>query len=130
MEDNGIQKFLEGTEDYDAQGIGGIKARPEILERIRFDVTPQVIMAPRLGGGETRDIAGFFFYIEAFEPPPKVMLMKVGKLGVMNTIASVNDIPGELVAKAVADPVDPPVNNMYAITDDIRDWIREQLGLS
>ena len=58
------------------------------------------------------------------------MLMKVGKLGVMNTIASVNDVPEELVAKAVADPVDPPVNDMYAINDGIRDWIKEKLELS
>ena len=130
MNDKGIQEFLEGTENYDAQGIEDLKRRPDVLGCIRFDVTPKVIMEPRLGGGETRDIAGFFFYIEAFEPPPKVMLMKVGQLGVMNTIACFNDVPGELVEKAVADPVDPPVNNMYAITDDIRDWIRDKLGLS
>lgn len=130
MDNDGIQEFLEATEDYDAQGIEGLKARTDVLERIRFDVTPKVIMAPRLGGGETRDIAGFFFYIEVFEPPPKVMLMKVGKLGVMNTVACINDVPEELVARAVAEPVEPPSNDMYAISDDIRDWIREKLGLS
>jgi hypothetical protein len=130
MDDSQIREFLEGSGQYETRGIEGLRSRPDILKRIRFDVTPATIMEPRLGGGETRDIAGLFFYIESFEKPPKVMLMKVGQLGVMNTIGSVDDVPVELVEKAVADPVHPPANDMYAITDEIRDWIREKLGLS
>ena len=56
--------------------------------------------------------------------------MKVGQMGVMNTIGSVDDVPPEMVAQAVADPVHPPVNDMFAINDEIRDWIREKLELS
>lgn len=130
MDEKDIQKFLEGTEEYETRGIEGLKTRPDIMARIRFDVTPKTIMEPRLGGGETRDIAGIFFYIESFEPPPKVMLMKVGKLGVMNTISKVDDVPAEMIERAVAEPVHPPVNDMYAISDEIRDWIREKLDLS
>jgi len=130
MEDKEFRKFLENTNIFDLQGLADIRNRPDLLGHIRFDVTPKVIMAPRLGGGETRDVAGLFFYIEAFDPPPTVMLMKVGQLGVMNTVGRIEEVPQELVERAVATPAEPPANNMYAISDEIRDWIKEQLGIS
>ncbi len=129
METKDLNSFMEDLNVFDLQGMAALKKRQDLLERIRFDVTPRMIMEPRLESGRKKEVSGCFFYIEAFEPPPAVMLMKVNPQGVTSTVAKVDTIPQGLVERAVEDPVEPPVNSMYAITGEIEDWLRGELGL-
>ena len=44
-----LNKFAEDLNVFELQELKDIKRRPDLLCRIRFDVTPRMIMAPRVG---------------------------------------------------------------------------------
>jgi hypothetical protein len=119
---------------FDMPGLNDIKKSPDILERIKWEVTPQKVMEPRFQSRaedlqQLRDISGYMFYIESQCEPPALMLLKVGKTDITSTIAKVDEIPSELLRKAMEDPAEQPVNGMYAITDEIREWLKKELGV-
>lgn len=121
-------------EIYDLRDFNSIKEDQEILSRIRLDVTPHMVMEPRFHSRpedlkKLSEIAGYMFYVEGECEPPALMLMKTGKTDITSTISRVEDIPQEIVSRAVELPVQPPVHGMYAITDEIRDWLKKELGL-
>ena len=129
---NTLKKFFEDAKTFGVMNIDDLKARPQVVQTIRFDVTPKMIMEPRIGlpeGVKPPDLKGFSFYIEAFDDPPELMIMKVSRSSVMTTLGKIEEAPAEMVRRAVDDPVEPAVNKMYAITDEIRDWIKEALGI-
>ena len=127
MKPKDIKGMLEDMNVFELQGLEHIKIRPDILQRIRFDVRPKMIMEPCFDSSRQASISGCFFYVEAYDDPPQVMLMKVSPGGVTSTIGKVEEIPAEMVKRAVDDPVDPPVNQMYAVTEEICDWLKENL---
>lgn len=119
---------------FDMPGLGGIKANPDILEKIKWEVTPQMVMEPRFqsdpeGLRKLREISGYMFYVESQCEPPALMLLKVGKTDITSTIGKVDEIPPELLKKAMENPVDKPANGMYAITDEIKEWLKKELGV-
>ena len=121
-------------EIYDLQDFSSIKEDQEILRRIRLDVTPHMVMEPRFHSRpedlkKLGEITGYMFYVEGECEPPALMLMKTGKTDITSTIARVEDIPQEIVSRAVESPVQPAVHGMYSITDEIRDWLKKELGL-
>lgn len=118
---------------FDLQRLEDIRKRPDILERIRLDVTPQMVMEPRFTSRpgdveKTREISGYMFYIETMTQRPELMLMKVGKGAITSTVGKIDEIPREMIQKAMESPVHPPVNGMYAITGEIREWLRSALN--
>ena len=129
MDRKDLHGFCEDLNAFSVQEFRDIKRRPDILEKLRFDVTPRMIMEPRLGEKDKREIAGYSFYIEAFDDPPVLMLMKVGKTGITSTVGKVDEIPPEMVRRAIDHPVEPKINRMYAISDEIGEWLREELSL-
>jgi hypothetical protein len=56
------------------------------------------------------------------------MLMKVGKTGITSTVGKVEEIPAAMVRRAVDEPVEPESNQMYAITEEIREWLQKELA--
>lgn len=119
---------------FDLQGMPEIRKRPDILSGIKWEVTPQMVMEPRFHAQpeaveKLRAIAGFMFYIESQCEPFALMLMKVGKTDITTTIGKVDEIPQEMIDRAVEKPVEPPSHGMYAITDEIRTWLKKELGL-
>ncbi len=119
---------------FDLQGINQIKKRPDILERIKWEVTPQMVMEPRFQQDpealrKLREISGYMFYVESQCEPPALMLLKVGKTDITSTVGKINEVPPELLREAMENPVQKPVNGMYAVTDEIREWLKKQLGI-
>ena len=119
---------------WELQGLKEIKKRPDILSRIKFDVTPRMVMEPRFHSKKEdleklQAIAGYMFYIESQCNPACLMVMKVGKTDITNTVGKVDEIPAELIEKAISNPPEPPSHGMYAITDEIREWLKKELGL-
>ena len=115
-------------------GLKDITKRPDVLAKIKLDVTPRVVMEPRfLSKPEDRqrlkEISGYVFYIESQCEPPALMLLKIGSIDITSTVGKIDEIPGELLQKAMANPVESPSNGMYAITDEIRDWLKKELGI-
>jgi len=114
-------------------GLNDIKKSPDILEKIKWEVTPKMVMEPRYQSKaedlqKLKDISGYMFYIESQCEPPALMLLKVGKTDITSTIGKVDEIPPELLRKAIENPVDQPANGMYPITDEIREWLKKELG--
>lgn len=123
----------EDTMDiFGLQRLEQIKKRPDIISRIRFDVTPQMIMEPRFtetGELRKRDLSGCVFYVETEGERPVLMLMRVSKGDTVKTIGIIEELPEDMIKRAIENPVHPPVHGMYAITDEIKDWLRETLNL-
>src|SRR6266545_3234492 len=111
-----LESGLDGT-----LNLARLKTLPDIVEAIKWEVTPRVIMEPRFQlnpehAQKLKEIAGYMFYIESQCEPPALMLMKVGKTDITTTVGKIDEIPEELVRKAMENPVDKPSHGMYAIT--------------
>ena len=127
MDPKDFQKLAEDINVFDTQDLDHIKMRPDILGEIRFDVTPSMIMEPCTDHEKRIALAGYMFYIEAYDDPPLLMLMKIGKTGVMTTAGRITEVPAEMMTRAVEKPVEARCDNMYAITDEIREWLEKEL---
>jgi hypothetical protein len=119
---------------FEMLGLEDIKKRPDILPKIKLDVTPQMMMEPRFQSrpedlAKLRDITGYMFYIETESEAPALMLLKIGRSDITNTVGRIEEIPAEMIQKAIAQPVLPPICGMYAITEEIRDWLNKKLSL-
>lgn len=120
---------------FDLQDLSSIKKRPDILAKIKWDVTPQMIMEPRFQSRpedlqRLREIAGYIFYIETEGDKPALMLMRVGKSDTTATAGKIDEIPDEVVQRAIDNPLHPPVYGMYAVTEEIKAWLRKELNMS
>ncbi len=119
---------------YDIFGLEDIKKSPDILGKIKLDVSPKILVQPRFQSQpedlqKLKEIAGYMFYVEGECSPPALMLLKIGKTDITSTIAKIDEIPDALVREAISSPVNPPVHGMYEITDDIKEWLRKELGI-
>ena len=124
-----LEKALYGT-----HGLADIKTSPEVLAKIKWDVTPQIIMEPRFQSNpehaqKLKETAGYMFYIESQCEPPALMLMKVGGTNITSTVGKIDEISPELVRKAMENPEHPPSYGMYAITEEIKAWLKKELGV-
>ncbi len=119
---------------FSMQELSDIKKRHDILSNIRFDITPRVIMEPRfLSDPETvkklREMTGYIFYIETECETPQLMLMKFDKSNIATTIGHIKEIPQELLERAIKEPDEPPTCGMYAINDEIKEWLKKELNI-
>lgn len=124
-----LEKTIYGT-----HGLADVKTRPDVLAKIKWDVTPQIIMEPRFQSRpedlkKLWDISGYMFYIETECEKPTLMLMKVGKTDITTTVGMVEEIPFELIQRAIDNPVHKPLCGMYAITEEIKEWLKKELEL-
>ncbi|GAB4483304.1 MAG: hypothetical protein OHK006_03880 [Thermodesulfovibrionales bacterium] len=125
--------FNEGDPDFsEILGTRELLESPEILGRLKFDVTPADVMEPRFQMNpadleKLKALSGYMFYIEAQTEQPSLMLLKIGKTDICSTVARIDDCPPEMLQRAVDQPVSPPVHGMYAITDEIKAWLRNAL---
>jgi hypothetical protein len=119
---------------FDVPGLNEIKESPDILKKIKWEVTPTMVMEPRFqlepeGLRKLGEISGYMFYIESQCEPPALMLLKVGKTDIASTVGKVDEIPPELIRKAMENPAEKPAHGMYAITDEIKEWLKKELGV-
>lgn len=117
----------------DIYSLSDIRETPDILQKIKWDVTPQMVMEPRfLSRPEDmqrlKELSGYMFYVESQCEPPAVMLLKIGKTDITSTVGRIDEIPVELVRKALENPEHPPSHGMYAITEEIKAWLKKKLG--
>ncbi len=117
----------------EVSGIAEIRSRPDIIAGIKWDVTPEVLMEPRFQSNpddlkKLREISGYMFYVESQCEPPALMLMKVGKTDITSTVGKIENVPQELIQRAIHNPVHKPSFGMYAITEEIKEWLKKELG--
>ena len=119
---------------FESHWITDIKEMPDILSKLRLNVTPRMVMEPRFQSkpedrAKLNEISGYMFYVESQTEPPALMIMRVGRGDITSTMGTVDGIPLELVRRAIENPAEAPSNGMYAITDEIREWLKKALGL-
>ncbi len=119
---------------FSMQKLKDIKRRPDILSNIKFDASIPLIMKPRFQMSkeeleELQKMIGYVFYIETAGEKPTLMLMKVNKSDIADTVGIIEEIPEELLKRAIENPVHPPVHGMYGITEEIKDWLKKELNL-
>jgi len=118
----------------DLQGLKEIKKQSDILSRIKRRVTPRMVMEPWfLSNSEDlqklREITGFLFSIESPRSPPALMLMKVGRMDITNTVGNIDEIPQDYITNAIKNPPEPPSHGMHPITEEIKKWLQKEPGL-
>lgn len=118
---------------FDMHRLSAIRKRPDVLEKIRWNVTPEMVMEPRFQSKpedmeKLKEMSGYIFYIETQCTPAALMLMKVGENDVMSTVGMIEEVPAELIRRAIDNPPVKPVQGMYAISDEIREWLKKELG--
>ena len=69
------------------------------------------------------------FYVESQCKPPTLMLLKVGKTDITSTVGRIEEIPVELLTMAMENPEHGPSHGMYAITEEIKTWLKKKLGV-
>ena len=118
----------------DIYSLNDIRETPDILQKIKWAATPQMVMEPRfLSRPEDmqrlQELSGYMFYVESQCNPPALMLLKIGKTDITSTVGRIEEIPVELVRKALENPEHPPSHGMYAITEEIKTWLKRELGV-
>jgi len=118
----------------DIYSLSDIRETPDILQRIKWDATPQMVMEPRFVSRpedmqRLQELSGYMFYVESQCEPPAVMLLKIGKTDITSTVGRIEEIPVDLVRRAMENPEHPPSHGMYAITEEIKAWLKKKLGV-
>jgi hypothetical protein len=119
---------------FSMQRLKDIKRRPDILSNIRLNASLPLIMKPRFQFSkeefeELEKNIGYIFYIETAGQKPTLMLMKVNRSDITDTIGIIEEIPEDMLQRAIDNPVHPPVHGMYGITEEIKEWLRKELNL-
>lgn len=119
---------------FSLQKLKDIKRRPDILSNIKWDASLPLIMKPRTQMTRDefkslQDMIGYLFYIETAGAKPCLMLMKVNKSDIADTAGIIEEIPEEMLKRAIETPVHTPVHGMYGITEEIKDWLKRELDL-
>jgi hypothetical protein len=119
---------------FSMQRLKDIKRRPDILSNIRLNASLPLIMKPRFQFSkeefeELEKNIGYIFYIETAGQKPTLMLMKVNRSDIADTIGIIEEIPEDMLQRAIDNPVHPPVHGMYGITEEIKEWLRKELNL-
>ena len=118
----------------DIYSLSDIRETPDILQRIKWDATPKMVMEPRFVSRpedmqRLQELSGYMFYIESQCKPPALMLLKVGKTDITSTVGRIEEIPVELLTRAMENPEHGPSHGMYAITEEIKTWLKKKLGV-
>ena len=113
-----------------------LKSHKEIIDQLDLEMTPEKAVETYLewGTGWARKddfvrYAGqesYYFVVYAWEKPLRLTLIRRDMEG-MEELAQI-DAPQELIQKAIAEGGRKPGVGVYAINDEIREWLRNVLN--
>ncbi len=120
---------------FSMQKLKDIKRRPDILQNIKLNASLPVVMKPRFQMTpeefeELKKSIGYIFYIETAGEKPTLMLMKINRSDIADTVGIIEEIPEDMLKRAIEKPIHPPVHGMYGITEEIKNWLKKELNLS
>jgi len=118
-------------------GIEELKIHRDVIDRLDWDMTPEKAVETYLewGAGWTRrndfvrypDQEALYFVIYEWEKPPQVTLIR-RTMKDADEIAKIN-VPGDMVLRAVDSAGRKPGVGVYAITEELKEWLKNALGL-
>jgi hypothetical protein len=114
--------------------LDGIKNEPFVIEHILWDMEPKDVMAAKFKktekGIDKRDeIKGYIFYIETMGEEPILFMMRHTAMEFGETMAQIEEVPKELLSKAVEENKDKHYFGMYPISNDVKAWLKKELGV-
>lgn len=114
-----------------------LKGRQDLLNEIDWDMTPERAVETYLewGTGWSRKghsatVPGqesLYFVVYAWEDPPQATLIRQNSQG-MEELAKIA-VPVSMVREIVEREGRKPGVGVYALSDDLKQWLRERLGL-
>jgi hypothetical protein len=117
-------------------GLEELKIRREIIDRLDWEMTPEKAVETYLewGTGWTRkdDFVRYpgqealYFVIYDWEKPAQVTLIR-RTMKEADEIAKIR-VPAEMVRRAVEEAGRKPGVGVYAITEELKEWLKEALG--
>jgi hypothetical protein len=117
-------------------GLEELRGHREILNRIDWEMTPEKAVETYLewGTGWSRkgdfvrsvDQESLYFVIYDWEDPPQVTLIRRDARDA-DEIAKIQ-VPAELIRKAVVEGGRKPGVGVYALTDELKQWLQTALG--
>ena len=117
-------------------GLEELKTHREIIDRLDWEMTPELAVETYLewGTGWARkdkfvrfpDQEALYFVIYDWEKPAQVTLLR-RTMKDADEIAKI-PVPAEMVARAVQAGGRKPGVGVYALTEELAEWLREQLG--
>lgn len=111
-----------------------IKNEPFIIEHIRWDIRPKDLMEPKYRATEKglevrEEIKGYVFYIDTMGTKPALFLMRHTAAEFAETLAQIDEVPGEWLFEAVEENKSAEYFNMYPINKKIEEWLKKELGV-
>ena len=113
-----------------------LKRHREVIDRLDWDMTPEKAVETYLewGSGWSRrgDFVQFagqeslYFVIYNWEKPPRVTLIRRSMKDAVE-IATI-EAPEDLIRRAVDEGGKKPGVGVYAITDELKQWLQNALG--
>ncbi len=109
--------------------LSEIKDNPEIVGKIRWEVTPQLFLDPKSAGGDPVDIEyGFMLYIDLVDDKPQLMVMQLKKI-VSKTVGIVTDVPEDMLREAMNCTDKECVAGMYPLGEKLESWLKQELAI-
>jgi hypothetical protein len=111
-----------------------LKNSPQIIEDIRWDVTPRIfvdpVSAPSADSGEAIDITyGYMLYVDLIHDKPAVVIMQLKRI-MSKTVGYVHDIPEDMLHEAMRCDGRDCVSGMYPLSGTLEAWLKKEFGLS
>lgn len=110
-----------------------IKKEQFVIDNILWNLQPKDLMEPRCKvtdkGTKARDqIKGYIFYIDTADEKPALFLMRHTAADFAETLAKIDEIPQELLDRAIEENKDKVYFKMYPINSEVEAWLRKEMG--
>ncbi|MEJ5347283.1 MAG: DVU0772 family protein [Desulfosoma sp.] len=114
-----------------------LKTRKDLLDKIDWDMTPERAIETYLEWGtgwsrkgQSATVPGqesFYFVVYAWEEPAQVTLVRRDSQG-MEELAKIS-VPSSMVQEIVNREGRKPGVGVYALSEELKQWLKTQLGL-
>lgn len=115
--------------------VDELKESEKFLKSVQWGLTPKAFIAPghseyKTEHGEAESaILQYMLYVDLLDNKPTVMIMKI-RGGMSQTAGCIEDVPEELLNEAMICEAEECLSGMYPLTDKLRDWLKNKLGIS
>jgi len=111
-----------------------IRKEPFVLENIRWDIEPKLLMERESVTGKNGKILkeplkGYIFYIDNISTKPVLSLMRHTAADFAETLAQI-EIPAELLLEAIEEGKDRAYFSMYPLNKKVENWLKKELGIT
>ncbi len=110
-----------------------LKADSHFAGNIIWDYEPKHLMDPRCSTTKKekplKKSQCYIFYIETMDEKPGLSLMVLKFSGYAETIAHIEEIPGEMLTEAIQENRDKEYFSMYPINKKIEGWLKKEFGI-